>query len=237
MLIHDDPAPAHTRRGMAFTDAIFDHKIELAGVWAKHQMAEQAIACMLECRRAVPVSTGSFDEAVGAIEPAVIVDARMRKRATAAPGAGMAVVIGLGPNFTAGENADFAIETAWGEELGKVIERGATRPLEGEPREIEGHARDRYVYAPAAGLFTTSRAIGERVEQAQEVARIGNLVLAAPLTGRLRGLTHSGVHVVERTKVMEIDPRATEADIYGLGERPRRIADGVLAAVSRALHR
>ena len=36
VVIHDEPSPAHTRRGMAFTDAIFEHKSELAGVWAKH---------------------------------------------------------------------------------------------------------------------------------------------------------------------------------------------------------
>src|SRR5215510_4729293 len=77
VLMHDDPAPAHTRRGMAFTDAIFDRKTELAGVWAKHQTAAQALSCMLDCGKAVPIATGSFDETVDGIEPAVIVDARM----------------------------------------------------------------------------------------------------------------------------------------------------------------
>ena len=35
------------------------------------------------------------------------------------------------------------------------------------------------------------------------------------------------------TKVIEIDPRGDDADIYGIGERPRRIAEGVLAALKQ----
>ena len=237
VVMHDVPAPAHTRRGMAFTDALFDHKSELAGVWAKHHDSLETIAHMLGCGRALPITTGDIDGALDGLQPAAVVDARMRKRATP-PRAGVKVLtIGLGPNFVAGENADLAVETGWGDDLGKVIERGATRPLEGEPREISGHARDRYIYAPAAGTFITAQRIGATVEEGEEVARIGELVLAAPLSGRLRGLTHSGVHVEQRTKVIEIDPRAGDADIYGLGERPRRIAEGVLAAVHLAFGR
>lgn len=235
VVIHDDPAPAHTRRGMAFTDAIFELKAELAGVWAKHQASVAAVGYMLGCGKAVPLTTGDIGGVLEALQPAVVVDARMRKRATPAVVSTVAFTIGLGPNFVAGENTDVAIETAWGDDLGKEIERGATRPLEGEPREIGGHARDRYLYAPASGLFITACEIGARVEQGQEVARIGQVALTAPLSGRLRGLTHTDVRVEQGTKVIEIDPRADDADIYGLGERPRRIAEGVFAAVQRII--
>jgi hypothetical protein len=37
------------------------------------------------------------------------------------------------------------------------------------------------------------------------------------------------------TKVIEIDPRSQDADIFGISERPRRIAEGVLEALARAL--
>jgi xanthine dehydrogenase accessory factor len=69
------------------------------------------------------------------------------------------------------------------------------------------------------------------VRAGAELARIGDLVLRAPLAGRLRGLTHTGVTVEHGTKVIEIDPRGEDADIFGIGERPRRIAEGVLAAL------
>ena len=235
VVIHDDPSPAHTRRGMAFTDALFERKSQLAGVLAKHQPRLEGVERMLECRRAIPVTTHSLDEALSLLAPDALIDARMRKRAIPGSLRGRArFTVGLGPNFSAGDNADVAIETAWGEDLGRIVLRGGTRPLEGEPKEIRGHARDRYIYAPASGLFVTAQEIGARVEQGEEVARIGRTVLAAPLSGRLRGLTHSEVHVELGTKVIEIDPRGDDADIYGIGERPRRIADGVLAAINEA---
>ena len=116
-------------------------------------------------------------------------------------------------------------------EFGGVITDSASLPLAGEPREIEGHARDRYVYAPFDGVFRTKARIGEEVRQGQEVAEIGSTVLTAPLDGVLRGLTRDGVPVTTRTKVIEVDPRGAGAEVRGIGERPRRIADGVLAAI------
>jgi len=139
--------------------------------------------------------------------------------------------IGLGPNFTAGETVHAAVETGWNEDLGKVIRDGATRPLEGEPQTIAGHARDRYVYAPAAGMVRTVLQIGVTVTKGQEVARIGEILLRAPISGIIRGLTHDLVPVKERTKVIEVDPRGDEAQITGIAKRPGKIAAGVLKAI------
>jgi xanthine dehydrogenase accessory factor len=62
-------------------------------------------------------------------------------------------------------------------------------------------------------------------------------VLAAPVAGIMRGLTHDGVPVRERTKVIEVDPRGRAAEVAGIAERPRRIADGVVAAIARCIER
>src|SRR5215212_1287581 len=86
-----------------------------------------------------------------------------------------AYAIGLGPKFETGSTADAAVETAWGEDLGKVLWSGRTCDLEGEPQEIQGHARDRYVYAPCADVFSTGCSIGDSVVNGQEIARIGEL--------------------------------------------------------------
>jgi xanthine dehydrogenase accessory factor len=112
-----------------------------------------------------------------------------------------------------------------------MVRSGPTLDLAGEPREIGGHARDRYLYAPVAGLFESARAIGDAVREGEVVARIGAVELRAPLDGVLRGLTRDGVPVAARTKVVEVDPRGPRAVVDGLGERPARIADGVLEAV------
>ena len=45
------------------------------------------------------------------------------------------------------------------------------------------------------------------------------------------GQYRDGVPVTVRTKVIEVDPRSREAEVRGIAERPRRIADGVLSAV------
>ena len=232
VVLHDVPRPAHTRRGMAFTDALFGGKAQLAGIFAKCSHQPEHLRCMLGCGRAIPVMAGNIDYVVSAVAPDVMIDARMRKLVVPELQRHLArLTIGLGPNFIAGEQTDIAIETAWGDDLGQVIRQGAPRPLEGEPQEIAGHMRDRYVYAPVAGVFLTAHEIGMRVVAGQPIAGIGGVELAAPLDGRLRGLTHSGVEVASGTKVIEIDPRDTDADIYGIGERPRRIALGVLEAL------
>lgn len=115
--------------------------------------------------------------------------------------------------------------------MGQVIRSGAPRPLHGEPKAFGGYARDRYVYAPCAGIFQTTFQPGDPVEQGQEIARIDNTLLHAPLTGVLRGITHSGVPVAVKTKIIEVDPRGEEAQISGIAERPAKIARGVLQAI------
>ena len=113
-----------------------------------------------------------------------------------------------------------------------VIHHGAARELAGEPRDLGGHARERYVYAPCDGRFRTEASLGDRVRKGQEIAAIGAMRLAAPLDGVLRGLVRDGVPVAVRTKLIEVDPRGDPAAVVGLGERPRRIAHGVLLAIN-----
>jgi xanthine dehydrogenase accessory factor len=234
--IHDVGRPAAPRRGMAFTDAVFDGTCELAGLRARRVDDLAALDAALDPARGaageVPVTTADLDALLAAVRPEVLVDARMRKRARPEVQRHLApLTIGLGPNFVVGETTDLAIETIWGDDLGAVVSAGATRRLAGEPRSFDGHARDRFVYAPAAGLLRTEAAIGQLVRAGDPVAAIGELELRAPLDGILRGLTHDGVEVEAGAKVVEVDPRGEAGSVFGIGERPRRIARGVLAAI------
>ena len=232
VVIHDAFLPTVTRRKMAFTDAIFDGKAELEGVQAVRWDDLTTLSDALASPQFIPVFVGEFNHLLETIQPEVLIDARMRKHQQPETQRGLApLTIGLGPNFVAGETTDLVVETSWGEAMGKVIEQGPTRPLKGEPREIGGHARERYVYAPDAGTFYTDHQIGDRVEQGQVIARINAAILHAPLTGILRGLTHTDVLVSAHAKVIEIDPRSDSAQVEGIAERPARIADGVLSAV------
>lgn len=229
VLLAEASAPAVTRRGQSFADAAFDGTETLEGVsahliddpvpWAQHASAG-TIALTLRL----------LDDFAAALAPAIWVDARMRKRAVPEEQRGRApLVIGLGPNFVAGGNVDLAIETAWGDTLGKVIEAGPTSVLADEPKPIGGYGRERYVYVPVTGTFRTRLRIGDSVAEGETVARIDETPVAAPKTGILRGLVRDGVPVKQGMKVVEVAPAG--AKVFGVGERAAAIAAGVSAAL------
>lgn len=235
VVIHDTARPPHARRGMAFTDALFDGTARLDGLFAKRARDAEDTRPMASCGRAIVVSDASLDCVVSRVKPHILVDARMRKRSVPESQRDIAPVsVGLGPNFTAGVNADLVIETGWGDDLGRVITHGSARSLAGEPREIGGYTRERFIYAPAAGTFATRFNIGDKVTQGEELGAIDGVPVLCPMTGILRGISHDGAFVEVRTKIIEIDPHCNRAKAFGLGERPTRIAEGVLAALNSA---
>jgi xanthine dehydrogenase accessory factor len=234
VFIHDSAQPTATRRKMAFCDAIFDGVAALEGVNAQYMNDLAEIDVHLASRVLIPITSLDLEILIAAIKPDVLVDGRMKKHEQPEIQISLApFTVGLGPNFVAGETVHAAVETGWNEKLGQVIWQGATRPLEGEPQKIEGHARDRYVYAPIAGLFQTTSCIDDMVTAGQKVANIGNSILHAPISGIIRGLTHDGVPVALKAKVIEVDPRGELSRTTGIPERPRLIALGALEAIKQ----
>lgn len=230
--LHDSLQPTTTRRKMAFADAIFDGVATLEGVESRHAKNTLAFTTLVSQGNIIPLATFEFSLFVGIFPCDVLVDARMRKHQQPEVQIHLApLTIGLGPNFIAGENVHIAIETVWGEYLGDITKKGATRPLEGEPKPIEGHARDRYVYVPVGEMFRTHRQIGEVLSQGEEIAQVNDMPLYAPIRGTLRGLIRDGVQVILKTKVIEVDPRIQNPQISGVAERFEKIAQGVLKAV------
>ena len=225
--------PATARRGMSFAEAVFGGRAELEGVEAvRVEGAEGALALLAE-GRVIPLYVGPADEPRRALTPAVVVDARMRKRERPEVQIDEApLTIGLGPGFRAGETTHLAIETSWGLELGRVLEQGETEAYTGQPREVLGYTRERYSYAPAAGTWRTELAIGDAVRAGQVLGRVGDEELRAAIDGVVRGITRDGVPVGLGAKVADVDPRGEQAVVAGITERPRRIAEGVLAAVA-----
>jgi xanthine dehydrogenase accessory factor len=219
--IHDVPTPAAPRRGMAFTDALFDGTAVLEGVEALRVYKLEDLADVLGCHSCIPVLAQDFALVLERMRPRVLVDARMRKRAQPEIQCGTcSLTIGLGPNFVAGTTTDLVIETQWGADLGRIIHKGEPKALEGEPRNFGGHTRDRFIYAPAGGLFQTAARIGDMVAQGQQAATLDGHPLMAPMAGILRGLTHDRVVVDRGAKVVEVDPRGDPSAVFGIGERP-----------------
>jgi len=231
VVIHDGPKPTTTRRGMAFADAIFDGQAVLDGVTAALADDFDSIREALARRDVIPVYVRPLGPLLNSLGHQALVDARMRKHEAPEVQISHAdLTVGLGPSLVAGRHAHVVVETSW-DSLGTVITEGASLPLAGEPRSIAGHSRERYVYARVDGVFRTKAQIGDVVRSGEPLAQIDTTVLAAPLDGVLRGITHDGVPVTARTKVVEVDPRGRAGDVRGITERPRRIAEGVLSAI------
>ena len=234
---HEHEPPKTHRRRMGFADAFFDGSVALDGVLARLCATPVEMADELRARTSIPIVVGDLRHWLDALSCAVLIDARMRKRIPPESHSGMAALtIGLGPGHVAPRSADIVIETIWGDRLGAVLREGSTLPLAGEPRAIDGVGRERIVYAPVAGLVCSDLEIGNPVEVGALVATIGGTPIRAPISGTLRGLTRPGVLVLRGDKVLEVDPRPPDrAGFSGLGERPRRIAEGVALAISQWL--
>ncbi len=230
--LHDRPRPSHCRRGMAFVDALFDGAPTLEGVAGYYAADPQKVTALLMNGEGVPISDAAFDRLHSEIRPDILVDARMCKRNPPEGQLDLApVTIGLGPGFEAGNHARVAIETARSDDLGAPRWSGSTRPVCGEPCMLGNTGRERFVYAPHAGRFRTSRELGEFVTKGVQVGALEDTALYAPLGGVLRGLSHDGAEVEPGSKIIEIDPRENAPQPFGLGERPRTIAEGLFRAL------
>jgi xanthine dehydrogenase accessory factor len=227
----DLPRSTHSRRGMAYTDALFEGSAILEGIMARHVGDVQAVRDSWHVAEAIPVLTLPELELAQAFRWAAAVDATMRKARLAADRRALAaVVVGLGPGFLPGSNCHVAVETQWGEQMGEVLRDRATAALTGGPETLAGTGRERFVAAPVAGLWQTAAAIGQRVEAEEIVGTIGATPVRSPFAGSLRGLTHDGVAVATGQNIVEVDPREPPR-IFGLGVRPRAIAQGVCRAL------
>jgi xanthine dehydrogenase accessory factor len=237
----DEADPPWSRRGMAFTNAWYIGNSELDGEEAVFCASLRSIPTVLAGHGAIAATTWSWPGVAAALAPVALVDARARWQGPAAmlipriPEGLLAV--GVGPGFVVGEHVHLAVETAPGERLGAVLREGATLQ-ERQPAPLLGDAgRERFVYATGTGRFSTACRIGDRVGRGQFVGAVGSEPVLAPLSGVLRGLTARGGRVEPWNKLVEVDPRGDPALCFGIEERPRRIAQGVVVALRNSIEK
>ena len=232
VLILEATEPLTVRRGMAYAQAIYDGTVTLGGVTARRVGTPDEVADEIKERRVIPV-LGSNDPAVlTRLQPPVIVDARMRKKERSTSRINDApLVIGLGPGFKAGVEAHVVIETNRGPNLGRIITEGEADAYTGEPLEIAGYSKERYLYAPRAGVFRTAYDLGDQVDAGQIVGEVDDVVLTAKVGGIIRGIVKSGLSVAEGVKLVDIDPRRQQAALSEISQKAWRIADSVLRVV------
>jgi len=235
VMILEARQPLTVRRGMAYASTVYDGRLTLSGVTAEHALTLEQAFALLEARQVIPVFGSDEAGTLPAISPQVLVDARLRKKERSSTRIGDApLVIGLGPGFTAGVEAHLVIETNRGASLGRIISHGEADPYDGEPVEIGGYSKARYLYAARGGIFRTSLDLGSRVEQGQVVGEVAGDPLVAKIGGTIRGIVRDGLAVPAGAKLVDIDPRDTPAPLSEISQKAWVIADAVLTAIRTA---
>jgi xanthine dehydrogenase accessory factor len=222
--------PTVIRRAVAFASAVFEGEVMVEGVTARRvEDAAQALALLPE--GIVPVLVDPGASIVRELKPTGVVDAIIAKRNTGTQITDAPLVVALGPGFTAGIDAHVVIETNRGHDLGRVILEGQASPDTGVPGPVMGYASQRVVRAPGPGVFQGVKAIGDRVEAGDVVARAGDQPVLAPISGVLRGLLADGLVVKEGMKVGDVDPRGVRQHCFTISDKARALGGSVLEAI------
>jgi xanthine dehydrogenase accessory factor len=238
VVVAEMPRPTVLRRQLSLAEAAFAGSVVRERVRARRVTTpREAIA--LTCESAtIPLYVGSIPQLVAALQPGIVVDARMRRGAEPEPQRHEApLVIGLGPDLIGGRHVDLVIETCPGPDLGRVVTRGAARPHVPLPR-APGSLAEEYVRAPVAGWWRSERTIGERVTEGDLLGWLDDEALHAPVAGCLRGLVHDAVAAHGGLKLAAVHPGDWQRKETGIGRRATAIAASVLAvATARARRR
>jgi xanthine dehydrogenase accessory factor len=231
VVLVDEADPAWHRRGMAFTNAWYTGNAELESEGACFCASLKSIPSVL-ARRMIAATTWSWPGVAAALDPALLVDARGRRRRGSEVLRGrVPLTIGIGSDFVDGENVDVTIEIPK-ESAGVSEDPYAERP-KSTRRGIDVRATGTTgctVEALRHGRFMTERRIGETVRVGQIVGGLGNEVIRAPEGGVLLGLAARGARIEPGDTLVEVDPGGIAYQCYGVSEAARRIAARVLSA-------
>jgi xanthine dehydrogenase accessory factor len=230
LLIAELEKPLAVRRTVSFAEAVYAGEVTVEGVTAR-RIQKVIVASAVAGEGEIPVIVDPDLHSLPTIAPAVLIDARMTKKAPdigidAAP-----LVIGLGPGFVAGENCHAVIETMRGHSLGRVFWQGSAQADTGIPGSIASHNRDRVLRAPAAGNVLPQAEIGQSLKAGELIATVAGTELRAAFDGVLRGLVHASVEVHKGMKIGDIDPRNDPEYVYRISDKALSIGGGVLEAI------
>lgn len=224
-------SPLAVSRGTAFSEAVFDGVKTIEGVTAQLVPASPQQIYEAWQQGKIPIVIDPEASIRERIKPDVLVDAIMAKRNTGTRITDAPLVIGMGPGFYAGRDVHIVVETNHSNNLGRVILEGEAEKNTGNPVEIGGLTRERVIWAPQEGTFTTEKDIGDSVVGGEVVGWVEGSPLKAPISGVLRGLLRSGVRVSTGAKLIEVDPVNDRAICFVIRDKMRAIGGGVLEAI------
>ena len=226
--------PLAVSRGTTFSEAVFDGEKTIEGVTAEFVSPGEIYGVWQRGNIPIVIDPGASikDE----INPDVLVDATMAKRNTNTKITDAPLVIGMGAGFYTGRDVHMVVETNHTRNLGKVFLEGEAEENTGVPVAIGGLTKERVVWAPQSGIFTTDSEIGDQVVAGGVVGRVGDQLVEAPISGMLRGLLRNAVKVSKGSKLVEVDPVNDRAICYVIRDKMRAIGGGVLEAIMLKLN-
>ncbi len=223
-------SPLAVRRGVAFSEAVYDGEKEVEGVVARLvKSASEALGVWEENK--LPIIVDPETKVKDVLKPDVLVDAIIAKKNLGTKISDASLVIGLGIGFQAGKDVHVVIETNRGHNLGKAILQGEAEPNTGIPGEIAGVSTERVFRAPRAGQFSTNKKIGDYIQADEVVAFVDGAPVKALVGGVIRGLLRGGTEVHKGMKVGDVDPRGIKEYCYTISDKSRAIAGGVLEVI------
>ncbi len=223
--------PLAVRREVAFSEAIYEGEKRVEDVRAILVSKPEEIEFLWR-KGDIPILVDPDGKRTrDFLEPDVVVDAIMAKRNLGTQIRDAALVIGLGPGFTAGEDVHIVVETNRGHGLGKIILIGTAEPDTGIPGEIGGYAAERVLRTMKKGIFHPQKSIGDRITEGTVAAVVDDYPVIAKISGIVRGLLREGVEAKKGMKVGDIDPRGKKESCFTVSDKARAIGGGVLEAI------
>ncbi len=230
LLLLETAHPLAVRRMVSFSEAVNLGECTVEGVNARH-INNAALLSNWQIDNTIPILVDPAGESIHTLQPDIVIDAIIAKRNTGTSIDDAELVIGLGPGFTAGRDVNCVIETMRGHALGRVIYNGSACPDTGIPGSIGGYTQERLLRSPRAGIFETSRNIGDRVSKGECVATVDSAPVTANISGVIRGLLRSNIPVDKNTKLGDIDPRGKTAFCATASDKAMAVGGGVLEAI------
>lgn len=222
-------APLAIRRGVCFSEAVYDTSKTIDHVSAKLAATPQEISSIWRHNKIAVIVDPGWAQ-ISQIKPDIVVDAILAKRNLGTSIKEAHLVIGAGPGFTAGLDVDAVIETNRGPELGQVIHQGCPQANTSIPQQVMGYTHERVLYSMSSGHFTAHKNIGAKIVEQELIATVGTAEIRSAIAGTLRGLIRDNIEIDEGTKVADIEPRSN-VNINKISDKALAIGGAVLEAV------
>ena len=227
--------PLAVRRGVAFSEAVYEDVKVIEGITARLVSPDQLQVAQESGE--IPVLKDSNanilrNQFLTSPQSTILVDARLLKTPAEYLDIKLPLHIGLGPGFIAGDTCTAVIETRRGHTLGRVYWEGASQPDTGKP---EGDAR-RVLRAPADGVVVEKASIGDHLKEGQVVLEIQasdgkTHKVTSPFGGVLRGIIRSGLEVTQDMKLGDVDQRDDSSACFLVSDKALAVGGGVLEAI------